>query len=234
MFYFDTLCGKKILKSDILPHLQHFFTTRECPVRGNEAFFKQVLNAERIISPGQTHSANVEIVNNRDNYPETDGLILTEPGIAIYLSFADCVPLIIYDNKNNIAAISHAGWKGTAAKIGIITLEKMQKEFGTQPENTVVLIGPAISVCCYEVGEDVYKSLMNTVNDKQGLAEGRRVDLKKINARQFEEAGAKKIDICPYCTACNNDIFFSYRKENGTTLRHNALVILSDRKTDKS
>ncbi len=226
MFYFDTLGGKKVLKSDLLPEVRHFFTTRECPIRGNEEFFKQMLHIERIVSPNQTHGSNVEIVDERTQYPDTDGLIVSKPNIAIYLSFADCTPLIIYDNVNNVAAVSHAGWRGTAAGIAVVTVEKMQKEFGTKPENITALIGPAISVCCYTVGGDVFSQLMGTVTDKSGLFKGDNVDLKKINARQLEEIGVTKIDICPYCTSCDNDLFFSYRKENGTPLRHNALVVL--------
>ena len=35
--------------------------------------------------------------------------------------------------------------------------------------------------------------------------------------------GVKDVDICPYCTVCNNDLFYSYRKENGTKNRHHAV-----------
>ena len=52
------------------------------------------------------------------------------------------------------------------------------------------------------------------------------VDLKGINKRQLEEAGVKEIDVCPYCTVCNNELFFSYRKENATTNRHSAVIKL--------
>ena len=226
MFYLDNFFGKKVLKSDLLPELRHFFTTRECPVRGNDEFFKQSLGAKRIISPVQTHSANIRVVNDCSEYPDTDGLILAEQDTAVYLSFADCTPLIFYDTINRIAAVSHAGWRGTVSRIAALTVEKMCKEFGSKPHNIKVLIGPAISLCCYEVGEDVFSALMETVSDKSGLFKDRHVDLKKINARQLEEIGVKNIDICPYCTSCDNDLFFSYRKENGTPLRHNAVVVL--------
>jgi hypothetical protein len=52
------------------------------------------------------------------------------------------------------------------------------------------------------------------------------VDLKNINKRQLEEIGVKEIDVCPYCTVHNNDIFYSYRNENGTTNRHSAVLKL--------
>ena len=93
-------------------------------------------------------------------------------------------------------------------------------------------IGPAISFCCYNVGEEVYRELKKTVKDFSGLSEIRQgniyVDLKGINKRQLIEAGMKpeNIDVCNFCTVCNNSLFFSYRKENATTNRHSAVVKL--------
>ena len=74
---------------------------------------------------------------------------------------------------------------------------------------------------------------MVSVANNQGLYEIRNgkihVNLKEINKRQLEEIGVKQIDICPYCTSCNNDLFFSYRKEGQTTNRHSVIVKLEDR-----
>lgn len=224
MYYFDEFEGKKILKSDYLEEVTAFFTTRGVGVNKVNGVLPPF--ASRIITPIQTHSDHVEVVDERDEYPDTDGLIVTEPNTLIYLRFADCTPLIFYDEVNKIGAVSHAGWRGTAAKIGVKTVKKMETEFGTEPKNVVALIGPAISLCCYEVSEDVRETLLATVSDKSGLFEGRNVDLKRINARQLQEIGVEKIDICPYCTSCNNDLFYSYRKENGTTNRHYAVLML--------
>ena len=220
MFYFEELNGCKILRSDMLDKsmgVEAFFTTRGV----NPA---EILDAGRIITPQQTHSDHIEMVDKRLEYPDTDGLILAEHDTAIYLRFADCTPLIFYDKVNKIGAVSHAGWRGTASKIGVKTVEKMGINFETKPEDIVVLIGPAISICCYEVSEEVRDTLLATVKSTNGLYKDRNVDLKKINARQLEEIGIKNIDICPYCTSCNNDLFYSYRKEQGTKERHFAVL----------
>ena len=219
MFYFESLNGYKVLKSDLINDITAFFTTRE-------GFDFNTLNASRVVSPVQTHSDNIKIVSGKEEYPDTDALILKDKNTAVYLKFADCTPLIFYDKKLKISAIAHAGWRGTAQKIGVKTIEKMQKDFGTYPQDITALIGPAISLCCYEVSEEVKETLLSTVSDRAGLYKERNVDLKKINARQLEEQGVKNIDICPYCTSCNNDLFFSYRKENGTKDRHMAVVML--------
>ena len=214
MFYFEDFNGTKIMKSDMLTEVTAYFTTR------GEVSFPE---SKRIIHPTQTHSDHVEIVDKRIDYPDTDGLILTNIEDAVYLKFADCTPLIFYDKENKIGAVSHAGWRGTAAKIGVKTINKMSANFGTKPENIVALIGAAISICCYEVSEEVRDTLLATVENPIGLYKGRNVDLKGINAQQLREIGVKNIDVCPYCTSCNNDLFYSYRKENGTKERHLAV-----------
>lgn len=214
MFYFEDFNGTKIMKSDMLTEVTAYFTTR------GEVSFPE---SKRIIHPTQTHSDHVEIVDERIDYPDTDGLILTNTEDTVYLKFADCTPLVFYDKENKIGAVSHAGWRGTAAKIGVKTINKMSANFGTKPENIVALIGAAISICCYEVSEEVRDTLLATVENPIGLYEGRNVDLKGINAQQLREIGVKNIDICPYCTSCNNDLFYSYRKENGTKERHLAV-----------
>lgn len=245
MFYFDEINGRKILKSDILRGVEHFFTTRESVIKTKEADFEALaeenkknicdylnINLDNLITPSQTHTNHVEKVEAGKNiYPDTDGLILDNFENAIFLNFADCTPLIFYDRKQNIGAVSHAGWRGTAGKIGVVTVEKMVNEFGSKKENIQAVIGPAISMCCYNVGEDVYEKLKATVSNDRGLFEFKNdnifVDLKNINRQQLEEIGIENIDVCPYCTVCDNDMFFSYRKENASTNRHSAVLKLN-------
>ncbi len=211
MFYFEN----DVLKSDYLDVIEHFFTTRNyAPSLDGEGWGG--------VMPEQTHSDHVEYVDERLQYPDTDGLIITKSRQKIRLKFADCTPLLFYNPRTNTGAISHAGWRGTAQKIGVKTIEKM----GGQAKDTIVVIGPAISLCCYEVSDDVKTKLLQTVKDTANLYNNCNVDLKAINARQLQEVGVEKIDICPYCTSCNNDLFYSYRKENGTMQRHFAVLQL--------
>ena len=244
MFYFEKINDKTVMKSDLLKNVDHFFTTRESVIKTKEEDFKdlaeknkkmfcEVLNlkSENFINPSQTHSTNIEIASiSQTSYPDCDGLILTNKEQGIFLNFADCTPIIIYDEKQNIGAISHAGWRGTAGKIASKTIQKLITEFNSNPSDLKALIGPAISICCYNVGEDVLEKLVSTIKNPEGTFEKRDekfyVDLKEINRRQMEEEGVLKIDVCPYCTVCDNDLFFSYRKENGTTNRHSAILKL--------
>lgn len=249
MFYFEEINGKKILKSDLIKNANAFFTTRDIcicdkgvrvnniethkDIKNNKKIIMDYLKISKnnLIYPEQTHSANIDIaIKTRNNYPNTDALILAQKDLGIFLNFADCTPIIFYDKKQNIGAIAHAGWRGTASKIASKTVEKMGVNFNTNPVDVVAVIGPTIGFCCYNVGEEVYEKLSKTVENFEGLYEIREgeifVDLKNINKRQLEEAGVKEIDVCPYCTVHNNDKFFSYRNENATTLRHSAVLKL--------
>lgn len=246
MFYFEKINGKKILKSSVLDGLNHFFTTRESVIKTKEPDFEKVveenkkdiceflrISKENLIHPSQTHTSHIEVAKiGKILYPDTDGLILTNNDQAIYLNFADCTPVIIFDAIKNIGAVSHAGWRGTAENIASKTVEKMKEEFGSNPQDLKCAIGPAISFCCYNVGEEVLEKVKMTVKNFDRLSEIREgniyIDLKGINKQQLIEVGVKpeNIDVCPYCTVCNNDLFFSYRNENATTNRHSAVIKL--------
>lgn len=238
MFKEKIIDSGKVIYSDLIPELEHFFTTRESSI--NDDRIKNLtadylgIKVEDLVNPAQTHSSNVAIAELECNrYPETDGLILTNKTQGVYLRFADCVPVILYDKKNNIGAVSHAGWRGTVARIVPKTIRKMMEITKSDDlKNIYVVIGAAIGGCCYNVGDEVIEGVKSSVDDYSDLfrKDGEKVfvDLKLTNARQVEEMGIPKsnIDICPYCTSCRNDMFFSYRKENGTSNRHNAVIKL--------
>lgn len=248
MFYFDEIDGKKILKSDLIKNAEAFFTTRDiCICCKDENIQKDVANTieqnkkiisnylkikpENLLFPTQTHTSHIEIAREGQNtYPDTDSLILTDKNLGIFLNFADCTPVILYDEVQNIGAIAHAGWRGTAENISSKTVQKMITEFNSNVENIVAIVGPAIGFCCYNVGEEVYQKLSQTVSNFDGLYEIRKgdifVDLKNINKRQLKEIGVQKIDVCPCCTVHNNDVFYSYRNENATPFRHSAVLKL--------
>ncbi|MCM1338470.1 MAG: peptidoglycan editing factor PgeF [Muribaculaceae bacterium] len=241
------ICDKEVDKqtpiknSKILNQVQN---DRIFEIKNNKKIIADYLKIDEknLISPVQTHSANIDIaIESRQDYPDTDALILTEKNLGIFLNFADCTPIILYDKKQNIGAVAHAGWRGTAQKIAPLTVQKMKENFNSEPSDIVAVIGPAIGFYCYNVGEEVYEKLATTVETFDGLyklnphpnplpSEREElqyfVDLKNINKRQLQEIGVEKIDVCPYCTVCDNDKFFSYRKENATTKRHSAVLKL--------
>lgn len=225
----------EIYYSDLVPELEHFFTTRTSDVDNNRSNILKYLNItkDNLINPTQTHSSNISFAKEGiQDYPDTDAIILTNYTQAVYMRFADCTPIILYDKKANIAAIVHAGWRGTVNKIAKKTANKMLEYSKSTTNDIFVLIGPAIMPCCYNVGEEVAIKIQNSVTNYDNLIQKKNekifIDLKKTNQRQLTEYGIpdKNIDICRFCTSCNNDLFYSYRKENGTPNRHNAVIKL--------
>ena len=233
MFYFDEIAGKKILRSDLISEIDCFFITREfCVYSKTEDMFdnRKILfdYLKEIPASNQpVHGVHIEkIVSDKKFYEETDGLLL-EQGAA-FMNFGDCTPLVFY--CQHVAMISHAGWRGTAQNMAKVSIKKLVDEYGFDPKEIKVVIGPTICKKCYNVGKDVYDELYKTVLNPQGLFEKRDdrfyVDLKGINKQQLMECGVEKIDVCPYCTACGEKLFFSYRYENQTGYRHSAVVKL--------
>ena len=243
MFYFDKILDYEVLKSDYLSNVNHFFTTREFILKSkedsnilssfrNRENVQKLFNLDKIITPSQRHTSNIKLASlDNDDYEETDALILTDRKIGIFLNFADCTPVIFYDVENKIGAIAHAGWRGTADKIAQKTAIKLINEFNSKRDNIVALIGPSICFDCFETSEEVANKVSNTVlnSDKYKCAKNGKcyADLKGINKAQLNEIGIEKVDIAPYCTCCDNDKFFSYRKENKTTNRMSAFICLN-------
>ena len=79
---------------------------------------------------------------------ETDGMITNVPGICLVTFYADCVPLYFVDPVKKAIGLSHSGWRGTVGKIGKVTVEQMQKTYGSDPKDILAAIGPSICQDC--------------------------------------------------------------------------------------
>ena len=245
MFYFDLFKGKKVLKSTLLKDVDCFFTTREFPLtpanrddlieetNNNRQLLSKELNTQ-ITTAKQIHSANIKIINKEEQYYEDiDALISNIPNSLLLMNFADCVPIILYSKQDNTGAVVHAGWRGTEQEIVAKTIQKMKNEIGINPQNITALIGPAIGKCCFETDKEVFNKLIKDKNQTKFYEQrGQKynIDLKLLNSSQLINNGVINIDICDYCTSCMSDIFFSYRKENGITARHSAIIKIKEDK----
>jgi YfiH family protein len=164
--------------------------------------------------------------NSRDQaFQDTDALISNESGIMLAAFFADCVPLYFVDPVHHAIGLAHAGWKGTALHIAERTIEAMNRQFGSQPEQILTAIGPSIGVCCYEVNDQVIEQLdcKRPVQKRNGRY---MLDLKETNRQFMIRAGIlpTNIEISEWCTSCNTDLFYSHRAENGQTGRMTAWI----------
>ena len=158
------------------------------------------------------------------DYTDVDGLITDRPGLMLVTYFADCVPLYFLDPVKKVIALSHSGWRGTAAKMGAVTVRRMQSEFGCDPGEILAGIGPSICRDCYEVDDTVYRGFSESFAPEE-LAEmftpGRpgkyQLDLWRANRLILEEAGLKhgNIAVSGLCTACHSSLLFSHRASGG-------------------
>lgn len=150
-----------------------------------------------------------------------DGLVTNEPGVALVIFSADCTPVLFYDPVAGAIGGCHAGWRGTAAGIAKKTVEAMTREFGSRPQNIRAAIGPCISRCCFETHQDVPDALRASLGPEAEAAVSEKgngkflVDLKEANAIWLRRAGVRDISICPDCTACQPDRFWSHRATQG-------------------
>lgn len=216
---------------------QHLFTTRQLQLPSPDAW--QVLASaigvalDHVVSMNQVHGREVVIVRKsvaletlrqmQKEPPQADALISDASGAALVVRAADCVPLLIGDNRTGAAAAVHAGWRGTAARVAIAAIDAMGREFGSRPADLVVAIGPAIGSCCYEVGPDVVDAFAAAGHERYLIdrwfmtprERKMRLDVPGANRDQLILAGVceENIHVCGLCTAMHLDVLTSYRAE---------------------
>ena len=159
---------------------------------------------------------------NKKAIPNVDALITDEKSVTLTSRTADCVPVLILDEKLNCIGAVHSGWRGTLQSITVETLKQMEKEYGTSAADCLVSIGPCICKECFEVDSDVAASFNEKFGRKYCSYDGEKyhIDLVSIISDELITLGVpkKKISLSAnICTACNTDMFFSHRAEHGNT-----------------
>jgi YfiH family protein len=169
----------------------------------------------------QVHSARVVDAEAGD-CGEGDALITRRAGLALRVATADCVPVLLAA-RQAIAAV-HAGWRGLAG--GVLTAAA-SRLLGDGPIGAV--IGPAIGVCCYEVGSEVAAAVAQRAGTAaviRGRGGGRRphLDLRQAARLELERAGVGEIVMLDACTRCDAERLWSYRRDGKRAGRNLALV----------
>ena len=184
------------------------------------------VDARRAVLSKQVHEDNVRHVTAEDcgkglfrerDYTSVDAMITDTPDIPLVVFSADCGIILLYDPVRRAVGAAHAGWRGAAAGIVYKTVRRMQETFGTDPRDLRAAIGAAIGPCCFETDADVPRALRDALGREAEPYITRRgqkwhVDLKGVNARWLEKAGVTQIDVCPDCTACRPDLYWSHRR----------------------
>jgi hypothetical protein len=181
----------------------------------------------------QIHSDSIVIVNEKMDFnspPECDALITNRPNVPLMVMSADCTPILVYDSAHNAIAAIHAGRAGALNEILPKTLEAMKAEYGTIIGDVMVLLGPSIQRCCYEVNESIaYETAEKGYIDALHREDGRVfLDVNTILLIQLAILGIKKenIEVIDKCTSCNHDTYFSYRADAQHTGRIAGVIML--------
>ena len=198
-------------------------TDREA-VLDSRRTFAGVLGLEdaELTTIGSVHGADVARVDAPSGaIDDVDALVTDRPGVAIFATYADCYPIVLWDPVRRVAGLVHAGWRGTQAGVARAAVTFMRNEFGAK--HVVAGIGPGICGRCYEVGEDVAgKFDARFVNPGPG---GKwLLDLAAANQAQLEQAGAMAVYDIGMCTK-ESYLFPSHRRHPDGT-RFGAIVAL--------
>ena len=199
---------------------------------------------EKMVYSKQTHTTNVlkieehhkgmGIVRERD-FDNIDGLVTNVPGICLVTFYADCVPLYFVDPVKKAIGLSHSGWRGTVGKIGKVTIELMQKTYGSDPEDIIAAIGPSICRDCYEVSGDVIQQFRENFDEAYWpelfykKENGKyQLNLWEANRIVLQEAGIpqEQIAVTNICTCCNSELLFSHRASQGKRGNLGAFLML--------
>jgi YfiH family protein len=199
VFYKDSREIYRVSELDAIPWLVHGFGTRRSDIPklfGNLASLKQIHSAECVAAQGRTGELG-----------RGDALLEDSPGAVVAVKTADCIPILLADERHRAVAAVHAGWRGTAAHIAERALEAMRARFGTDSADVHAAIGPGIGKCCYEVGPEVAVQF--------GERERTHIDLAAANRDQLQAAGvaAERIYVANLCTMCDAADFHSFRRD---------------------
>ncbi|MFQ5697357.1 MAG: peptidoglycan editing factor PgeF [Myxococcota bacterium] len=148
--------------------------------------------------------------------PEADALCVSQPGLAVGVRTADCVPLLLADRRGRGVAAVHAGWRGTAAGIARLTVRRLARELGVPPQDWQVAIGPHVGPCCYEVDAPVRDAIESVTAFGRGRdADHWQLDLERALVEQLEEAGIRGFESVGECTCCHPLTYPSHRRDPG-------------------
>jgi YfiH family protein len=216
---------------------RHVFTTRPWPLGSrsgsadagswNDVARVMDVGSDRLLRVHQVHGAGVVVQHARQpmaGSTDADIVLGDDARVALAIQTADCVPLLIADQRTGAVAAAHAGWRGLAQTVPRVTVDAMVREFGSRPADLVAAIGPSIGAPCYEVGTDVRMRFEGARFTPAQLAGWFSVagrpghwyfDGGQATRDQLQGAGvpAARIHAAALCTASHAELFCSYRRD---------------------
>jgi YfiH family protein len=193
------------------------------------------LNPSSVYDAWQVHGREVVFVDRPrrpdEVYRQADILLTNRPGVTLFMRFADCVPIMLYDPRQGVVGLVHAGWRGTVQHAPAAAVQAMQAKYHSRPADIFAGIGPSISAHHYPIGEEVINQVLVAFGPRGDSLLSRQngetdLDLWTANRAMLEDCGVENIEVSGLCTACNPGDWYSHRGESGRTGRFGALIAL--------
>ena len=189
---------------------------------------------KKLVHMRQVHSDLVVVINPKtENFgapPECDALITNIINIPLMVMVADCTPILFFDPIQNVIAVAHAGRQGALLNIVSKTIKSMIEQFESDKNDILVVLGPSIHSCCYEVGEVVAEEvrtagypLVLSIRDEKHFLDVNSIIHTQLQVLEIPEKNIEDLNIC---NACHNDYFFSYRADQQKTGRFAGIIML--------
>jgi YfiH family protein len=134
-----------------------------------------------------------------------DALFTTERGTALGIKVADCLPVTIFDVEHAVAANIHSGWRGAVQRITVETLDALERETAFDPSTAIAFLGPAIRVCCFEVGEEVAAQFDERWIDRDRGPKP-HVDVAAMTEELLRSRGIARVVDTKLCTRCGERV----------------------------
>jgi YfiH family protein len=205
-------------------------------IKNRAKFLKDIgIDYRDLVCVKQLHKSNIAIVRKKDrgkgalNYRSAiyaaDGLITKERNIPLAVFTADCLSIFLFCPKTKTIALVHAGWRSTKENIAKKAIILMKEKFYCKSKDIIAALGPAIRKCCYQVGKDFKKYFKKGLIKRNGKL---FLDLIEINKNQLVAVGVKRKNIIDsgICTSCQNNKFFSFRREKDKAGRQMSVIML--------
>lgn len=164
-------------------------------------------------------------------HQKADAIFTDKEEITLFMRFADCVPIVLFEPQKRVVGIVHAGWQGTVNAVVVKAVESIRERYGVEPGKLMAGIGPSIGPDHYQVRADVSDQVLKTFGASSSelltSSDGNLfLNLWKANELLLRRAGVAKIETSEICTACNTEDWYSHRKEKGKTGRFGAAAFL--------
>ncbi|NBD30527.1 MAG: peptidoglycan editing factor PgeF [Alphaproteobacteria bacterium] len=175
------------------------------------------LDPDAMVGVHQVHSADVvTVADPAEHRPKADALVTDQPGLALSVLTADCMPVLFADRAAGVIGAAHAGWKGALDGVLEATLDAMES-LGADRNDAMAVIGPCISQRNYEVGPEFLDDFLagdpgNARFFANGEGDRYLFDLPGFGLHRLRQAGIGDAEWTRHCTYADPKRFYSYRR----------------------